>query len=69
MFIALNLHQDRLWGETKQQEGKDARKGGLCQYLAMITIYLPIKLDFDRTNRFQVRVQKRTMLINEQNAK
>ena len=39
----------------------------------MVVIYLPIKLNFDQTNRFLVRVRKRqmfaTMLTNEQNAK
>ena len=36
---------------------------------AMMMIYQPITFDFDWTNRFRVRVQKQTMLTNEQNTK
>ena len=60
-----------------KQGGKDAWNGQTNkrnntkfeQYLAMMVIYLPIKLDSNQTNCFQVRVWKPTMLTNEQNAK
>ena len=36
----------------------------------MMVIYLPIKFDFDRTNRFQLESRnQQLMLPNEQNAK
>ena len=43
-------------GQTKRQNFTNFERD-----LAMMVIYLPVKFEFDRTNRFRVRIQKREM--------
>ena len=49
-------------GQTNEQK-PDKRKGqnytNFKRNLAMMVIYLPVKIEFDWTNCFRVRVQKR----------
>ena len=43
----------------RQMDGQ--RNGQKTDNLAMMVIYLPVKFEFDWTNRFRVRIRKRKM--------
>ena len=53
MEILMDRQTDKKW-TNKQTELHQFRKE-----LAMMVIYLPVKFEFDWTNRFRVRVRKR----------
>ena len=46
-------------GQTDKQTNKKTELHQFQRNLAMMVIYVPVKYEFDWTNLFQVRVQKR----------
>ena len=60
-------------GQKNGQKRRNGRKNGQTnrrnftnfeRNLAMMVIYLPVKFEFDWSNRFKVRVRKRKMWTN-----
>ena len=51
------------WTDKRTKNGQRNRQNftNFERNLAMMVIYLPVKFEFDWTNRFRVRVRKRTM--------
>ena len=51
------------WTDKRTKNGQTNRRNftNFERNLAMIVIYLPVKFEFNRTNRFLVRVQKQKM--------
>ena len=52
--------------ETKNGQTYRRNYSNFKRKLAMMVIYLPVKFEFDWTNRFGVRVRKRKMWTNRQ---
>ena len=48
------------WTDKRTKNGQTKRRNftNIERNLAMMLIYVPVKFDFDRTNRFRVRVRK-----------
>ena len=49
------------WTDKRMKNGQTNRQNftNFERNLAMMVIYLPVKVEFDQTNRFRVRVRKR----------
>ena len=55
------------WTKNGQENGQKNRRNfpNFERNLAMMVIYLPVKFEFDWTNRFRVRVRKRKCGLTE----
>ena len=51
------------WTDKRTKNGRMNRRNftNIKRNLAMMLIYVPVKFEFDQTNRFRVRVRKRKM--------
>ena len=51
------------WTDKRTKNGQTNGRNftNIERNLAMMLVYVPVKFEFDRTNRFRVRVQKRKM--------